>query len=108
MATKLNLFIDQGSDFETSIVITDETGEPIDITEFTGRSQIRRHYTSLAAIDFFIDIGNEGVVTLALPANTSSNMASGRYVYDVELVSPTGVVSRVVEGVVSINPEVTR
>jgi len=44
MATKLNLFIDQGTDFSTTIEVADDAGTPINLTTYTGRSQMRKHY----------------------------------------------------------------
>jgi len=36
------------------------------------------------------------------------NREAGRYVYDVETTSGSGVVSRIVEGIITVTPEVTR
>jgi hypothetical protein len=108
MATKLNLYIDQGSDFETSIEVTDDDGEAIDLSTFTGRSHIRKHYTSSTFYTFSVSTSSGGSITLIMSANTSTNIPAGRYVYDLELVSSANVVSRVVEGIVTISPEVTR
>ena len=47
-------------------------------------------------------------ITVSMNAATSANIAGGRYVWDLELVSSGNVVSRIVEGIVTINPEVTR
>lgn len=108
MATKLNLYIDQGTDFETSIEVTDDDGEAIDLSTFSGRSQIRKHYTSSTYYSFNVATNSGGVITITLSANTSTNIPAGRYVYDLELVSSSNVVSRIVEGIVTISPEVTR
>jgi hypothetical protein len=35
-------------------------------------------------------------------------MAAGRYVYDVEIISAANVISRLVEGIATVTPEVTR
>jgi hypothetical protein len=108
MATKLNLYIDQGTDFETSIEVTDDDGEAIDLSAFTGRSQIRKHYTSSTYYSFDVATSSGGSITLTMAANTSTNIPAGRYLYDLELVSSANVVSRIVEGIVTITPEVTR
>jgi hypothetical protein len=47
------------------------------------------------------------VITLGLTANQTSNLVAGRYVYDVELTEG-GEVSRIVEGIVTVTPQVTR
>jgi hypothetical protein len=41
-------------------------------------------------------------------AVTSANVTPGRYVYDCELTSSSNVVSRLVEGIVTVTPQVTR
>ena len=108
MATKLNLFIDQGADFSTTIEVADEAGAPLNLTTYTGRSQMRKHYTSTTYNSFNVTGNASGVITISMNAATSANITSGRYVWDLELVSSGNVVSRIVEGIVTINPEVTR
>ena len=109
MATKANLTIDQGASYSTNIDILDEYGIAIDLTNYTGAAQMRKHYTSSNAINFSVDLGGaDGTVTLSLTANAIANIAAGRYVYDVELTSDTGAVSRVLEGIVTVTPNVTR
>lgn len=108
MATKLNLFIDQGTDFSTTIEVADDNGDPINLSTYTGRSQMRKHYTSAAYYAFTVAGNSNGVITVSMNAATTANIAGGRYVWDLELVSSGNVVSRIVEGIVTINPEVTR
>jgi len=108
MAQKANLIIDQGSDFSTTLDITDEEGSPIDLSTYTAAAQIRKHYTSLTKTDFTVSTTASGIVTLFLSANTSNELESGRYVYDVELTANTGSITRIVEGIVTITPSVTR
>lgn len=109
MATKANLIIDQGASYSTTIDILDEDGEPINLTNYTGAAQMRKHYTSTTATSFVVSLGGvEGTLTLSMSSNTTANLSSGRYVYDVELTSDTGLVSRVLEGIVTVTPNVTR
>jgi hypothetical protein len=108
MATKLNLFIDQGTDFSTTIEVADDAGDPIDLSTYTGRSQMRKHYTSTTYNSFTVAGNANGIITVSMNAATSANITGGRYVWDLELVSSGNVVSRIVEGIVTINPEVTR
>jgi len=109
MATKANLLIDQGATYSTSIDILDENGVAIDLTNYTGAAQMRKHYTSSNSIAFSVGLGGaDGTLTLSMSANVTANITSGRYVYDVELTSNTGVVSRVLEGIVTVTPNVTR
>ena len=45
---------------------------------------------------------------LSMSANTTNSIAAGRYVYDCELTDSNGIVSRLVEGIVTVTPGVTR
>lgn len=108
MAQKANLLIDQGSNFSTTLDILDEEGNSIDLSTYSASGQIRKHYTSSTKVDFVISMTASGIMTISLPASNSNAMDPGRYVYDVELTSNTGDVSRVVEGIVTITPSVTR
>lgn len=109
MATKLNLLVDQGADFTTSINLNDNTGVAIDLSSFTGRAQMRKHYTSSNSVSIDVSASNSGVITLSLSSAATANIVAGRYVYDVELVdSSSNTVSRIVEGIVTVTPNVTR
>lgn len=109
MATKANIIIDQGTTFSTIINLTDDNGDPIDLTGYTGDSEMRKHYSSSNSTSFGVTLGGvDGTVVLTLSANQTSNLTPGRYVYDVEVTSGANVVSRIVEGIVTVTPEVTR
>lgn len=109
MAIKANLIIDQGADFSTTINVTDDDGNVIDLTGYTGSAQIRKHYTSVTYYSFAVSISPlTGEVELGLSANTSNSMPPGRYVYDCELVDSGGKTSRLIEGIVTVTPQVTR
>lgn len=109
MATKSNIVIDQGSTFSTDLTLTDENGDPIILNGYTANSQIRKWYTSSSpAAEFNASINvSSGVITLSLSANQTSNLIAGRYVYDVEIQNGSEV-SRIVEGIVTVTPQVTR
>jgi tRNA threonylcarbamoyladenosine modification (KEOPS) complex Pcc1 subunit len=52
--------------------------------------------------------GTAGTVTLTIAATDTANLTPGLYVYDLELVSGAGVVSRIIEGNFKVKAEVTR
>jgi len=109
MGTKLNLVVDQGSSFSTTLNLTDDDGGVINLTGYTAAGQLRKHYTSSNSVSFTITLGGaNGTVTLAMSSNTTANIAAGRYVYDVELTDDAGLVSRLFEGIVTVTPQVTR
>jgi hypothetical protein len=52
--------------------------------------------------------GTAGTVDLLVPAATTANLTAGLYVYDLELVSGGGEVTRLIEGNFNVRAEVTR
>lgn len=109
MATKSNLVIDQGSTYSVTLDLTDENGDVIDLSGYVANSQIRKWYTSSTpAATFTTSINaSSGELVLTLTANQTSNLVAGRYVYDVELDN-NGIISRIVEGIVTVTPQVTK
>jgi hypothetical protein len=87
--------------------LTDDAGNALDLDGYSAESQIRRWYTSNTAIDFDVTL-SEGVIQLSLSSNATSNLVYGRYVYDVKVTDPANTVTRVVEGIVTVTPGVSR
>lgn len=111
MATIYNLNIDQGTTFIANLQYQDEDKQPIDIDGYQARGQMRRSYDSANAVTFSANVTNGAVgnVQISLSAADTANIKAGRYVYDVEAYEPnTGTVFRVVEGIVTVHPEVTK
>lgn len=107
MASKANLVIDQGSTYSVSINLTDDNGDPMDVTGYTSRSQLRKHYTSSNSVSFNTSLAT-GTLTLSLTSTVTALIPAGRYVYDAELIDAANNVTRIVEGIVTVTPEVTR
>ena len=125
MAQKINLSVDQGTDFSKSITLSDDTGvltikkgseTAANLAGYTGASTIRVQHNSInatATMNVVITPAT-GIVTMSLvPADTGfangvAAISAGRYVYDTELTDGSNVVTRVVEGVLTINPETTQ
>jgi|TARA_B100000953_G_scaffold227818_1_gene189410 hypothetical protein len=45
---------------------------------------------------------------MAMTASTTADIEEGIYVYDLEITSSSGTVTRLLQGEVTVNPEVTR
>lgn len=110
MAVFANLYIDQGSTFTSTVTVEDANDNAVNITDYTLRGQIRKSYASTTATNFTTTISDatNGKFTITLSSVQTGALKAGRYVYDVEVISPSGVVTRVVEGQVTINPRVTQ
>lgn len=108
MAKRVNLLIDQGADFVTTFELVDDFDEPLIVSGYIARAQMRKHYSSNTFTDFSCTLLN-GELRIALTAAQTANLAAERYVYDVELKDVTAnSVTRIVEGFVTLTPEVTK
>lgn len=109
MASYSNLVVEQGATFTASVILNDNTGSAQNLQGYTANSQMRKSYYSSNATTFTAAItdASNGEITISLTAAQTANVKAGRYVYDL-IVSNTVVTTRVVEGIVTVYPEVTR
>jgi hypothetical protein len=109
MASKANLTIDQGSDYIQDIVVSDMSDNLVDLTNYIGAAQIRKNYASNAYSSFSVVTNNEGTVQISMNSANTNAITPGQYVWDCELTNiNTGIVSRIVEGIATITPSVTK
>lgn len=109
MAIKANLVVDQGSTFSATIDVANASGAVFNLTGYTVAAQMRKNYTSNTAVTFGATHGGvQGNITLTLNYTATAAIEPGRYLYDVEITSPGGAITRVVEGIVTVTPGMTR
>jgi hypothetical protein len=109
-----NFTIDQGSDWDLNVVYKDSAGVVINLTNYTAAMQLRQNYNSDTA-DLTLNTSNGGIVItgaegkLVLHATSAQTTAldAGFYVYDLEILSG-GVVTRIIQGQITVAGEVTR
>lgn len=108
----LELFLEQGESFSVDIALDALNGSPYDLSDFTVKSQIRKSHWSTdttAIFDASISAnGTDGVITLSLDAPITQNVESGRYVYDVFLTNSSNNRSKVLEGILFVDPSSTK
>lgn len=104
---KINLVIDQGTTFTQVISLTGSDDIAVNTDVYTARGQIRKHYLSNTSVSFTTTLAN-GDLTLSLTSTQTANIVAGRYVYDVELVDSSNNVTRLMEGIITITPEVSK
>jgi hypothetical protein len=111
MAGYAELIIDQGTTFNTIITIADETsGLALNVSGYSFASQVRKSYYSVnATADIVCTITDSanGVLAISMSNTVTGGIAPGRYVYDVRMADNNGNVTRVVEGIMTITPQVT-
>ena len=110
MAGFAELTLEQGASFTTTVTVNGSDGSPTNLTSYTAAAQLRKSYYSTTANNFTVTVSNAaaGELTMAMTAANTANLTPGRAVYDLLITSPTGVKTRVVEGIVTILPAVTR
>lgn len=107
----VELTIDQGTTFSSVITLTNDDNTVIDVTDSTFSSEIRKSYYSTnatAVITVTKEDAANGVVKLAIPAANTANIKPGRYLYDLKMTDSANVTVRVIEGIVTITPQVSR
>jgi hypothetical protein len=92
------------------ITIKENDGSPKDLTDYVAESQMRRSYTSTSYVEIDANITNpsSGEISLSMPSATTSILKPGRYVYDMKITNSADVVTRVIEGILTVSPCVTR
>jgi len=110
MATIGNLYVDAGSTYSNIISVTASNGTPLNLAGYTVASQIRKSYQSSTAYSFNASVYDEanGKIRLQLTPSQSEAIPAGRWLYDVEITSSLGAKTRVVEGIVTVTPQITQ
>lgn len=110
MAGFAELNIEQGASFSTVITVNEASGAAQSLVNYTVQSQLRKSYYSSTANNFTATITDaaNGTITVTMTAANTANLTPGRMVYDLLITSPTNVKTRVVEGIATILPSVTR
>ncbi len=105
-----NISIEQGSTWSLRLEIDSEPGVDKNMTGYTVASKIGKSYYDPAPISMNFQYINqsEGRFNISLSAaQTNALDAAHEYIYDVEITSSTGVVTRMIQGRASISPSIT-
>ena len=61
-----------------------------------------------ANLEIVVTNAVNGNTFIRLTSNVTSNISPGRYLYDVKMKNAANVTSRVIEGIMTITPQVTK
>lgn len=110
-----DITVEQGATFLLSVVYKDSAGAVVDLTGYTARMQIRKKKSSTTTLSDSTTANGEIVITAAagaiavsIPAATTAVFEGRRAFYDLEIEDGSGIVTRLLEGVVCISKEVTK
>jgi hypothetical protein len=113
MAEYVELYIDQGSDFSTTVSLNDDsTNLPQNVTGYVVTSSLRRSLlspnVSANLICTVFDAPN-GEFMITLNAANTANLRPGSYLFDVKVYDTLSMTSsRLIEGVMFVTPSVTK
>lgn len=110
-----DIIVEQGATFTLAMTWKDSAGSAVNLTGYTARMQVRPAADSTGTLltltteNGRIALGGAaGTITLTVAASDTAALTAGTGVYDIELVSGGGVVTRLLQGSVTISREVTR
>lgn len=112
MSDYVELYIDQGTDFGTTININNDNDNlPLNTAGYTVTSQLRKSLLSSNAVDRFtctISDPANGGIDIAMSASNTANLRPGSYFYDVKITDTADVTTRLIEGIIFVTPAITK
>lgn len=108
--TNQELTVYQGDDYAGVVTVyVGGTGTPADITGYTAKAQIRRAVADAepeVAVEITTVVSSPQI-NLSIPHEQTA-LLNGRYVWDLQLTSPSGGVTTIIRGKAIVTAEVTR
>ncbi len=111
---KYNIVCPQGSTLSQQFTYSIDDVN-VNLTGYSARMKVKEKYTSTSSV---LNLTNEnggitlggtsGTITLNADAGQTAEITAKEYVYDLELVSSSNIVTRLVEGKFIVTPEVTK
>lgn len=111
MANQVDLYCDQGTDFSYQLDLSNDDGSGLNVANYTFTSSVRKsYYSSAATANMTVTVlsSSNGNVQISMNSATTANLAAGRYLYDVKMRTDSNTVFRVIEGIITIYPQVTK
>jgi hypothetical protein len=109
MSGKYNIVADQGATFNLNFTVkTDDV--PWNLTGYTFAMQVRRSTNDANTLLNLTSatMNSVGEVSITVSATTMNGVSAGRWVYDIELTSSGGEVTRILEGRFIVKAQVTQ
>ena len=107
---RADLSLYQGDTYKATVTVTNEDGSPADLTGYSAEAQLRTDVADKAptvVADMTAAIRAPNFVDLSLASSITDSL-TGRYAWDLQLVSGTGEITTVLAGKVLVTQEVTR
>ena len=109
-----NIVIDIGADYSSNVYAyaNGSTTTPLNLTGYTSANgHVKTSYyvgDTSAIFNVAIQDATAGIINLHLNRANSVTLSPGKYVYDVMIKSPSGLKTRILEGILTATPGVSR
>ena len=104
-----NFIMEQGATFTRQLTVK-ENASALNLSGYSIASLMRStHDSSTVVGTFTCTISNAagGVISMSMTPAVTGAIEEGIYVYDLEITSSSGTVTRLIQGEVTVTPEVT-
>ena len=105
-----NIVINTGADFfQTFNLANSFDNSALNLTGYGVSSQMRKYSSSTTSYGFNVSIANssEGIIGIGMSNSAISSIKPGRYIYDIVIIDPSSIKTRVVEGMVLVREGAT-
>ena len=112
MAESYNYTIDQGADWFLSIQYKDSAGVPINLTGYTAAMQFRLVASNVTSLNLTSSSGititaATGTLAIRITAAQSAALLAAQYDYELEITSSGGIVTRLIQGLATVDGQLT-
>lgn len=113
MAAVYSFTLDAGTDSTIVFAYKDSTGAAINLTGFSAKMQLRPNPGGTVGLELSTTNGKvvlggaAGTVTVTFGHVDTTSLTLPTYVYDLELTDGSSNVTRLVQGTITVDPEVT-
>lgn len=103
-----DLSLYKGDYFQTSVVLKDNSGSPINLSGYTAKCSIKSGYSAVDGWNATCTItAVDGRVDIMFPSSVMETIDAGDYIWDFQVTNPGGNVRTYLTGDVKIWDEVT-
>ena len=114
-AASYDFQIEQGTTVSVPVVWTDSTGAAINLAGYSARMQLRQSASSpnvllelSSVLGTLVITPSTGTIVISMSATVTAGFTWNRAKYDLEVTSASGVVTRLIEGQITVSAEITR
>jgi len=108
----VNLVINTDTTFTQIFSLSGDNGASLNLSDYQISSQLRKHPQSNSYVNFIttaVSPTSSGVIKISLPPESTTNLKTGRYVYDIIITNiVSGEKQRVIEGSAIVSKSITR